>query len=103
MTLAKRSINIDLMKGNYHLKISKPINKPIQKIKFKKHKKSNKENFLNMLREFNVYIKEDEIKPKRSKKPKEQSEIKEEEIIIKKKIFKHEDPINKLKEVHNEI
>jgi len=102
MNLARRSINIDLMKCKYHLKMSKPIDKPTKKIKFKKQKKSNKENFLNMLRGLDVYIKGDITKEKEVKKEIIPERIKE-EITPKKKIFKHENPINRLKEVHNEI
>tara|TARA_Y100000310_G_C20621400_1_gene783504 strand:- start:759 stop:1076 length:318 start_codon:yes stop_codon:yes gene_type:complete len=105
MTLAKRSVNIDLMKSNYGIKSQKPIDIIAKKesSRLKRYKNPNKENFLNMLRDLNVYIKEDIIKPKRKEKSKEQIAPQEERIIIKKKLFKHKNPMDKLKEVYNEI
>jgi len=61
-----------------------------------------KEDFLNMLRDRNIHVKEDIVKEKKIKKE-VIMEVIEEEIIPKKKIFKHEKPLDKLKEVHNEI
>ena len=59
---------------------------------------SKKEEFLNLLRDMNVYVKEDFIKEKKRKEVIKEEET--EEIIPHKKIFKHENPLNKLKEVH---
>lgn len=105
MNLARRSVSIDLMKSKYDIKSKKPIDKIAKKQlpKLIKYKSTPKENFLNMLRELNVHIKEDKIKPERKEKSKEQILLKEERIIIKKKIFKYENPMEKLKEAYNEI
>ena len=105
MNLAKRSVNIDLMKSNYNIKYLKSINKIEKKesLKLKKYEDPSKENFLNMLRGLNVYIKGDKIRPKIKEKSKEQIASKEESLIIKKKIFKQENSIEKLKEAYNEI
>jgi hypothetical protein len=60
---------------------------------------SKKEDFLGMLREMNVYIKKDvTVKIKSSNK--EILEDTAEEIVPKKKVFKPENFLNKLKEAH---
>lgn len=63
-------------------------------------KKTHKEKFLDMLRDLNVHVKEDIIKEKK----KEEQEMKEkiEEIIPKKKLFKHENPLKKLRRAYDE-
>lgn len=66
----------------------------------KSRKKTHKEKFLDILRERDIYIKEDEIKQKKKEKP----EIEEiEKITPKKKVFKHENSLKKLKEAYNEV
>lgn len=62
-----------------------------------------KKNFLDMLRDRNIHVREDIVKEKKKKSKEIIEEEIEEKIIPMKKIFKHEKPLDKLKEVHNEI
>tara|TARA_Y100000034_G_C6864695_1_gene393952 strand:- start:26 stop:235 length:210 start_codon:yes stop_codon:yes gene_type:complete len=64
--------------------------------------KDKKEEFLNMLREMNVHVRED-IPNETRKKIEKVVEEEIERITPYKKLFKHEKPIDKLREVYNEI
>ena len=67
----------------------------------KKTKEIHKERFLKVLREKNIYIKEDIIEKKEKKESPIEKET--EKIIPPKKILKYENIIDQLKEAYNEI